>query len=321
MKRMLCSMFAAMGLLMFSGLAVAQDVRFASHNDLGANLGGDAGACNSCTTGCTTGCESACESACDVCCDEGEGKWIAIGELTFFRYHREDGARVGSVNPNDDVEFDFDISPRITIGYQGADGLGLRARWWDYHHTAAKLGTGFGDNNGMTVETYTLDLEVFDTIQLNSVWTAEISAGIRINEYEEVMQEFLTYRENDFQGFGGLVGLEVKRCIGEGAAVFARVRGAILMDDKRVTNIDILDGVFSDTLLLDSTQGMLEIALGLEGNWDLDYNAVAFARISGEWQNWYNYSSSFDGVLGEDFFDGQSDVGFGGFVLSLGVAY
>jgi hypothetical protein len=310
---MLCSLFAAMGLAMFAGSAAfAQDVRYTSYGDDAAPA---AGCCDS-------GCDSCCDSCCDVCCDEGEGSWIVIGELTFFRYHRADGVRTGTtILGVDDAEFDFEISPRVTIGYQGGDGLGLRARWWDYHHTAAAFGPSIGPNHGITVETYTLDLEVFDTIQLNSVWTAEISAGIRINEFEEVMREFLTYRENDFEGFGGVVGLELKRCIGEGLAVFARVRGAILMDDKNVTNIDLLNAVVNDVVLLDSTQGMMEIALGVEANWDLDYNAVAFARLSGEWQNWYNYSSEFDGVVGEDFFDGPSDVGFGGFVVSLGLAY
>ena len=216
------------------------------------------------------------------------------------------------VGPNNDVEFDFEMAPRVTVGYQGGDGLGVRARWWNYHHTASTLNPIAGDNNGISVETYTLDLEVFDTVQLNCVWTAEISAGIRISEFEEVMRLFpVAYRENDFEGFGGVVGLELKRCIGEGSAVFARVRGAILMDDKFVANGAFFPatGIFvgqADTLL-DSTQGMLEIALGYEANWDLDYDAVMFARISAEWQNWYNYSSAFDPIDNAGNFGGASD--------------
>ena len=310
MKRMLCSMFAAMGLAMFAGLptALAEDVRYAD---------GDATAVTGAATD-TSG--SCCDALANECCDEGTGRWIAIGELTFFRYHRADGVRAGtSILGTDDAEFDFEAAPRVTVGYQGADGLGLRARWWDYHHTAEKFGPSIGPNNGITVETYTIDLELYDTIQLNSVWTAEISAGIRVNEFEEVMREFLAYRENDFEGWGGVVGLELKRCLGEGLAAYARVRGAILMDDKQVINFNLAN--IQNDLLLDTTQGMLEIALGFEANWDLDYNTVAFARFGGEWQNWYNYSSSFDATLGEDAFGGPSDVGFGGVTASLGFAF
>ena len=95
------------------------------------------------------------------------------------------------------------------------------------------------------------------------------------------------------------------------------------MDDKLIDNDDGTDSQERD--LLDSTQGMTEIALGLEYSECLDSGATLFLRASAEWQNWFNYSSSFEDVDGGggsgEAFGGQSDVGFGGYVLSAGLIY
>jgi hypothetical protein len=73
---------------------------------------------------------------------------------------------------------------------------------------------------------------------------------------------------------------------------------------------------------------MVELAVGGEVNYQLGNGAVLFARSGLEWQNWWNFSSNFTpvngivpGVLGEGIFTGASDVGFGGFTLSMGLSY
>lgn len=249
---------------------------------------------------------------CAECCEPGGG-FVGTLEATFFRYHRADGVNFGS-DAGEDVEFGFEISPRITLGYAGSDGFGTRLRWWRYE----ERGEPIDDNDGfICVDTYTLDWELFDTIHIDCNWSVEISGGLRVNEFEEVLRESdeEDTRENDFNGFGGLFGLEVKRCLAEGLFVFARLRGSILMDDKRVYNRD--GGMlFQDRLLLDSTQGMLELALGCEYADQLESGATLFLRFQGEWQNWFNYSSAFNP---EYMFTGPSDVGFGGIAVSFGL--
>ena len=59
--------------------------------------------------------------------------------------------------------------------------------------------------------------------------------------------------------------------------------------------------------------------MGYELTLAMDYNTQVFARVAGEWQNWYNYSSAFSPLDGEDAYGGASDVGFGGISVSLGI--
>jgi hypothetical protein len=261
-------------------------------------------------------CDACCDPCCDPCCSSGG--IVATAEATFFRYHRADGVRVGTNQNNDEVEFDFEISPRITVGWVGADGFGARVRWWDYDHTAPSVA-----GEPLTVDTYLVDVELFDTIQLNCNWALEVSGGLRFNEFTETMNDTgdAQVRVNDFSGFGGLVGMELKRCLDNNSALFVRVRGAILMDDKFIRN----DANVPNTVtLLDSTQGMVELALGYEYHQDLGYGAVLFARATAEWQNWFNYSSAFEDTTDVATADAQdfgapSDVGFGGFAFAVGV--
>lgn len=251
------------------------------------------------------------------------GAWFVDAEVTFFRYHRADGVRVGdtTANPGDeDVEFDFDASPRITLGY--VKGYrGLRVRWWDHNHSAAAFGPQ--PDQVLSIDTYTIDVEFFQTTEIGCQWNLELSAGVRYNDFEEVLRDGPEFRINAFDGAGLVVGLESRHSIGCHGDFFIRGRGAMLMDDKFVSN----SRSPSDRILLDSVQSVAEVALGYEYTRCLQ-RATLVLGASVEMQQWFNYSSAFDrtaaGVVGsnqEDFFDGQSDVGFGGFVLSAEVLY
>ncbi len=62
----------------------------------------------------------------------------------------------------------------------------------------------------MDVDTWLLDMEVFDRIQMNDCWDVEISGGVRYNEFEEVLTDPIPpgNRLNAFDGWGGLLGFE-----------------------------------------------------------------------------------------------------------------
>lgn len=253
-------------------------------------------------------------SSCDAClplhaCHDACGHWIVLGEATFFRYYRADGARVGDdPGAGDNVEFDFEAAPRVTLGYAGSDGMGIRFRWWEFNQNSD------GGRGVLGVSTYNLDLELFDTIQLNSVWSLQASAGSRWNEFDEQMFDRADdeLRRNEVRGFGGIVGVELRRCLTPCSSLFGGVKLAVLMDDKFVSNVNTGDRV----TLLDSSVGMVEIAAGYEFSLLMAHHVQMFGRVAGEWQNWYNYSSSFG--ASEQVFQGASDVGFGGVTLSVG---
>jgi hypothetical protein len=106
--------------------------------------------------------------------------------------------------------------------------------------------------------------------------------------------------------------------------LYARTRLAVVQDDKTIfngTNTGTAPILPQEARLIDTTGGMVELAVGGEVNYALDNGAVLFARSGLEWQNWWNFSSAFDTLLNEDLWDGAEDVGFGGFTFSLGMSY
>jgi hypothetical protein len=238
-----------------------------------------------------------------------------MGELVWFRYHRADGVRVGvNANLGDEEEFDFEITPRLTVGWVRSDGLGARIRYWEFDHNS----NDDGDADSLDVDTYTWDFETFDTFCLNRNWDLEIAAGARYNEFREAMIDpgNNEVRLNSFSGYGGLVGAELRRLVGTSGAIFVRARGAILMDDKDIFNTQ----GNQQERLIDVVVGMTEYAFGYDYIMPMCGGAYAFARAQAEWQNWYNFSSGFEDTANTEEFAGPSDVGFGGWGFAFGVA-
>jgi len=284
----------------------------------------------------TCGCESncgcqPCYQPCGTCgCFEPychSSGWWASAEVIWFKYHRADGAREGVLD-NEVTEFDLETTPRITIGWVGTDGLGLRARYWEFDHCAPARGTDppppvIVDEEGFSlcVDTYTLDVEVFDTFCLNRNWDLELAAGIRYNEFLEAMDDndlgVVEDRFNDFSGFGIVTSAELRRAIGTSGIVWARARGSILMDDKDVFNED---GARQQVRLIDVTVGTTELAFGYDYVMPIDCGSYWYLRLQAEWQTWYNYSSSFVDTAANEDFGGPSDVGFAGVGIGAGIA-
>ena len=280
-----------------------------------------------------------CEEACggcgqtfgdlfDVCSDNPCGGGLVFqGEALFFRYHRADGVRVGNLNPGlgiDDVVFDHEASPRLTLGWVSNNGLGIRTRYWDYDQSSSGASS---PPDRIDVDTYTIDIELFERICLNNCWSLEISGGLRYNEFEELIldqpgTEGFGIRLNAFDAWGGVAGLEVTRSLGRLGGLYARSRGAILMDNKFVGNLQPINQVAQVAILQDTTQGMTELALGYEFNRCLNSGALLTFRAGWEWQNWFNYSTSFSEVtqqgLNAGVMGGPSDVGFAGPTLMVG---
>jgi hypothetical protein len=246
----------------------------------------------------------------------------------WFKYHRADGTRVANETSNpaadDDVQSEFRITPRLTLGYVRDDGLGFRVRYWKFDHT---LDGDVSEGDSITVDTWTIDAEVFDTFCLNRNWDLEISAGIRYCEFREDMNDNPggenILRRNEFQGWGGVASVELRRLVSCNTAMFVRARGAILMDDKDVL-VDIDGTILHDVTLKDTVCGMTELAIGLDYVMSRCDGSYYFARVQAEWQNWYNFSSAFRtlddaGQPVDESFSGPSDVGFGGFGFAFGV--
>jgi hypothetical protein len=202
-----------------------------------------------------------CGEDCDFaerCC---RGRVYGLVEMTLFSYYRSDGNRIGDLVPGEQLSSEMHASMRYTAGYIAPGGLGVRARYWRFGHSSPSNDAATGMRSareGLYTNTSNLDLELFKTIPLNCVWTAEISGGVRYNEFEETMLDdaagrFINYRLNASDSFGGVAGLEAKRCMPIGS-IYLGIRGSFLWADDAVrineTQNDVLTNVTRQQLEL-----------------------------------------------------------------------
>lgn len=226
---------------------------------------------------------------------------VADFELTFMEMSKVNGVGVplGGGTAND---FGYDATPRATIGIVGSQGSGLRVRYWEYSQTAGPVATA------TSVDTYNIDAEFFQQIDLSCTSSIEWSAGVRYNDFisSEVAPVIpLTIRDS-FAGFGLVVGAEARQTLAVGGA-FARARWAVLNDENSRLTIATapVTGPINDRI---ATQA--ELAAGYELSHGTDYGLVT-TRVGYEVQYWDNYGPNPSGS-GE-----HGGVGFHGFVLGL----
>ena len=335
---------AAVTAAMFSGSSAKAEDEYASHIDITATLaayeqrmesyeqriaeleGGDLGG-----EGC--GCDDCCTDPCCRSCGIVGGV-----EVAFLRPHASDGIGAAAflVLPppvfgafaDADLEFDFETTPRLWVGYQGSNGLGVRARYWEFDHTVA--GTGeiagvgvFGAFHG--IDTYVMDAEVTDTTELGCNWDATVFGGLRYVDYVENRGIFipangLVVFGNQFNSdsIGPTAGLELRCCVRENVALFGITRGSILMGTENEFGVITPGPVDPGFALIDSESNnvfnIVEVQLGVEATRPLADGGYAFARAALEAQHWGNFGDTPFG-----FGNGGRAVGFAGGTIAVGI--
>lgn len=260
-----------------------------------------------------------------LCVQETKGLvWFGATEALFARYYRTDGVRVGtgtSATADERAQFEFNISPRVTLGFVGPGGLGFRGQWWEYGHVEdafVSATTATPPAQRFALDAYTVDLEIFEAFTINSNWSVELSGGARHSGFKEQMMDNAEMRLNRFNGIGPIVGIEGRRRFFNGQ-LYGRLQAATLFGDKLRDNSSDPPLELSDTV-----HSQFEISVGYRAARPLG----SFGTLSWwggvEATEWLAVSSSFnqDGdVFQEDEWVGDSDVGFASFVFGLGVAY
>jgi len=262
---------ALLALAALTGSAVAQDMHLASTTDMNniyarlAELESRVAAGNVATSGGT--CGAASEGCCDDCCKAG---FIAGAEALWLKAFQGDGAF---------GDFNYDDGFRFWIGYQRADGLGIRFRYFDFDQEA---------DNGDLFETTHTDLEIYDTVQIGCNWDLVVGAGIR---YLDI--NFSTERAEivpaapvppvilqSFTGTGPVVTAELYRHVSDRAALYVIGRESILVGNFRD------DGDLQE----DSTLMVSEIQLGGQLHREMSSGALLFGRAGWEAQYYHDLS-------------------------------
>ncbi|MEM1199403.1 MAG: hypothetical protein AAGI06_08860, partial [Pseudomonadota bacterium] len=207
------------------------------------------------------------------------------GEAVVLRPFESEGETPG---------FDFEPAARVVAGLEGEDGLGLRARWfqWDQFERN-NLG---GGALIASVDVETVDVELTKKIDLGSV-TAVASGGYRYADY----REFSNGTPDQMRNSNGLVvGLELTHMFNDYLSIFGKGRASMQFASRGSDNGDPISDVFFTTT---------EVQVGAEATlWTFGEGGRVYVRGAGEGQGWSG------GVIGDG--DSEDLALFGGSFLA-----
>lgn len=257
MKTNLFRALAALALVVPLGMVQAQEVPIANHAELNdlydrlAELESRVAASNVSVTGSADAVGNGCGS-CDNCGCAGVVAGAEILWLKAFNSNTMFG------------DFNYDEGFRGWLGYQGAGGLGVRFRGFDYSQTAA---------NGTLVDVETLDLEIYDSVQLGYNWDVIFGAGVRYTDNRQLL--FVPFLDTQIFGVGPVVTAELYRHVSDRAALYVIGRQSIVAGNANV--VAPIIGTTDDTMFISEVQ--------IGGQVHREYNGgLLFARIGWEAQ-------------------------------------
>jgi len=239
----------------------------------------------------------------------GGGSLVFDYDIMFMKYHQSGGVKSTSANnivgDGNSAEFDFEYSPRVSLGYELCNGLGYRLNYWYYDETAATDNEGF-----VSIDTYTFDAEIYRRIDLSDDTSLEFSGGYRHVDFEQRDDSGLDW---GFTNYGGTISTELSHQVTCNSRIFIRNRLSIVMGDVGLT--DEGDTEDSPGSGIDHETTMIELALGWESTRCMCNGLTLVYGFSGHWSQWS------DVTVAADSYDGAylTDAGFGGFAFRLGV--
>lgn len=249
---------------------------------------------------------------------------------------------------NVEFDYDFEMSPRVWVGYESASAIGIRASWWQYANQANELSlapsaNGFGriehpafgdvDISAITptermlananLDVYAIDLELTRRAELGA-GTFLLSGGIRFASLDQnysarllnsnsTVAGAIDYRQH-VRGIGPTMSASVARSLTERWQWFATGRGSLLMGEgeERLTAGEDLDFLnpqrTTEVANRDQLLPIMDLQLGTSYSWQRWGSFQPTLR--GGWEmSWWGDVGNNSG--------GPSDLGFAGFFVGL----
>ncbi len=221
----------------------------------------------------------------DVLCSDAVGTsygpcspgtcWYAGFEATFVKPHFGDNVAFTTTDntatstsiAESNFDYDLEFTPRVFVGWNRCDGVGLRATWWQFDH-GAQLASGSPPENGLgeltppsfgdvdlstttpsdvftaatSLNAYTIDLEATKTTQF-SAWKFNVGCGFRYAYAEQGYSATLADGEaetlgginfrHSIEGFGPTLSFDAFRPYNCHSGIFCKARGSILFGDSK----------------------------------------------------------------------------------------
>ncbi len=217
------------------------------------------------------------------CGDCPTSNWYVGVDLAVLKPHMGTlGADLGIFNhPAVDVtpSHDFQVSPRVWLGWDNADGLGVRARYWTFDSDAtlafpvANHPPVFGPIDGTQswLGADTLDLEATQRGCLGNL-EFQLAGGFRyanmetgVGVYGTAPIPFEAGIDIDFEGVGPTVAIDVRRPIGNrGLALVGSARSSWMYGETDINGSGVLDGIPAGLYADDHMMQINELSLGVQ---------------------------------------------------------
>lgn len=281
--------------------------------------------------GCESDCnwnDCGCDDDCCGCSSSRNGFYIG-GEAAFAKPYYKEAFEASLTNLATTAQtllpfhWDYQATPRVWLGYTDCDGLGVRARFWDFDQEGetrtlagsnlptptahvvsvifpatiiAPAGTTMSVSNSLLFRT--LDLEGTKQLQIGST-ELMLGAGLRYALLDQrydasvtVTGSRLTWQRR-FEGLGLTMSAEGRQPIGcRGLAAVGSFRGAMLFGQKDMNRTvigNVAPNVGDGPITLDGGDDVFgggELGLGLEWSREMPSGREIFVRGTYEGQLW-----------------------------------
>lgn len=220
-------------------------------------------------------CSQTCKSSCSTKCQRSRG--LEAGYSFFFAKPQMKESFQATVTDFATgtlslvpFSFDYDLTPRVWLGYFGENGTGIRARYWQYDHNAdslmltatpttfpgatsisvifpaaiSTLAPGDTLNIASGLEVHTVDVEGAMRTKLSGLELL-VSGGFRYASMKQHFDSVVTSGvapigvlnwDRKFEGGGLTVGAEAKKSLASTRlSAFGSARGSLLYGEKKLT--------------------------------------------------------------------------------------
>jgi hypothetical protein len=197
------------------------------------------------------------------------------------------------------MSYNFQAAPRVWFGYEGANGLGGRFRFFNYQQSATNdVSTVFSAPPNTFIQTGMLALRTYDlelTQQINfRYWSLQGFGGVRYaqaNQQSDVSLFGLTVTKSSlsYYGTGPTGGLQGERALTSSGrlSLFFSGRGSLLFGHQRdVTQDYTFLYTNGNRLFSDAFASIWELNLGPQWKMHLPCGCDFFVRGSVEGQYW-----------------------------------
>ena len=174
-------------------------------------------------------------------------------ELVIVKPFNEDGVETKN-GTQKDPDFDYEVSPRIWVGYQNSNGFGARVRYWQWDHGTDVFDYD-GDDKHQSLEVHVLDIERTQLVCWGPL-EATFAGGVR---WAKVVNTAIDWDDDgysgmDFEGGGPTVALDLRRPFGcQNLAWITNSRGSVIFGDTNIAKTTPTPEPEPEISTLDST--------------------------------------------------------------------